>query len=151
MLAAIAAGREFASRLVGRGPFNRCCCSIGPRYTTDSFCYRGFHPAGPFGPTEGLHLPPPSCSSEAGEKHERGEGWERVGRRSFTNLASCQEQEDFAHPFLLLSPGRELFPTPDGAQQEGARESWQSFPSGKRNAVAAHFYDLPTRIILFFP
>lgn len=105
-MSAIATGRGCASRLVGRGPFNRCCCSIGPRCTTDS-CYRGFHPAGPSGLTEGLHLPPPSYSSEADEKHERDEGWERVGRKSFTNLASCQEQEDPAHPFLLLSLGRE--------------------------------------------
>lgn len=104
--ATIATGRGFASRLVGRGPFNRCLCSIGPRYTTDSFCYRGFHPAGPSGATEGLlHFPPPRLlrRRRARNTNARGLAKGRV-RRSFTNLASCQEQEDLAHPFLSLSP-----------------------------------------------
>jgi len=56
----IITGRGFASRLVDHGPLNRCRCSIGLRCTTDSFCYRRFHPAVPSGPTEGLHLPPPT-------------------------------------------------------------------------------------------
>jgi len=149
-LSAIATGRGFASRLVGRGPFNRCCYSIGPRYTTDSFCYRGFHPAGPSGPTEGLYLIPSSCSSEPNEKHERGEDWERVGQKSFTNLTLCQEQEDPSHPFLLLNPGRELFPTPDGAQGKRMPENpGNPFRPGRRT-LSLHIFTIFLLASFFF-
>lgn len=104
--ATIATGRGFASRLVGRGPFNRCLCSIGPRYTTDSFCYRGFHPAGPSGPTEGLlHFSPPCLLRRRRARNTNARGLAKGRVRSFTNLASCQEQEDLAHPFLSLCRG----------------------------------------------
>lgn len=148
-MSAIATGRGFASRLVGRGPFNRCCCSIGPRCTTDS-CYRGFHPAGPSGLTEGLHLPPPSYSSEADEKHERDEGWERVGRKSFTNLASCQEQEDPAHPFLLLSLGRESYSRRQTARSKRVPENpGNPFRPG-RGTPSLHIFTIFLLTSLFF-
>jgi len=149
-LSAIATGRRFASRLVGRAPFNRCCCSIGPRYTTDSFCYRGFHPAGPSGPTEGLYLPPSSCLSEADEKRNTNEDWERVGQKSFTNLALCQEQEEPSHPFLLLNPGRKLFPTPDGAQGKRVPENpGNPFRPGRRT-LSLHIFTIFLLAFFFF-
>lgn len=158
MSATIATGRGFASRLVGRGPFNRCLCSIGPRYTTDSFCYRGFHPAGPSGPTEGLHFPPPRLLRRRRVRNTNARGLAKGrAKRSFTNLASCQEQKDLAHPFLSLSPGEEererervILDARRRAAKQGARESWQSFPSGKEKRRRRIFLrPSPTRLVLF--
>lgn len=159
--ATIVTGRGFASRLVDRGLFNRCFCSIGPRYTTDSFCYRGFHPAvetfwadrrSPLSFTS-----PPS--SEAGARNTNARGLAKGrARKSFTNLASCQEQEDLAHPFLSLSPEekerereRVILDARRRTAKQGARESWQSFSSGKKKCRRRIFLrPSPTRLVLFF-
>lgn len=148
--AAIATRRGFASRLVGAGAqlqslllLNRSPLHdwllllprISPRRTF--WADRRSPPSSSFLPVGGGR-----------EARTRREGWERVGAKELHKSRVMPGTGGSRAPLSFIKPGkRENYSRRQTAHSKRVPVNpWQSFPSGKRNAVAAHFYDLLPRV-----